>query len=151
MGGFLPLSRIPIFFIHFICDVSVLPNHLSCHMGFVKFILWMSKKFYNHIENRIFSKWACRHVPWKVWLEHSVYINAKKVKALFRIHIQAQSAALQTLTSTFPGHWPSPVGIYPSGYLSRLPGAYTATHKQLCITAYKSALTGTHLLLGQEK
>ena len=27
-----------------------------------------------------------------------------KVKSLFWVHIQAQSSALQTLTSTFPGH-----------------------------------------------
>ena len=28
-----------------------------------------------------------------------------KVTSLFGVHIQAQSSALQTLTSTFPGHW----------------------------------------------
>ena len=29
----------------------------------------------------------------------------KQVKPLFWVHIQAQSSALQTLTSIFPGHW----------------------------------------------
>ena len=40
---------------------------------------------------------------------------------------------------------------YPSGYPSQLPGEYTAAHTQLGATAYKSALTGTHFLLGREK
>ena len=80
--------------------------------------------------------------------------NAKdikvKVKSLFWVHIQAQSSALQTLTSTFPGHWAF-YCPYPSGYPYQLPGGYTAAHTQLDATAYKSALTGTHFLLGREK
>ena len=43
--------------------------------------------------------------------------------------------------------------IYSSGYPSQPPppGEYTATHTQLCATAYRSALTGTYLLQGREK
>ena len=74
-----------------------------------------------------------------------------KIKSLSWVQIQAQSSALQTLTSTFPGHWAFPVRIYPSGCPSQLPGEYTAAHIQFAATAYKSALAGTHLLLGREK
>ena len=41
--------------------------------------------------------------------------------------------------------------MYPAGHPPELPGEYTAAHTQLGATAYKSALTGTHLLLGREK
>ena len=41
-------------------------------------------------------------------------LHKVKVKSLFWVHIQAQSSALQTLTSTFPGHWAF-YGPYPSG------------------------------------
>ena len=36
-------------------------------------------------------------------MRQSLYLKVK-VKSLFWVHIQAQSSALQTLTSTFPGH-----------------------------------------------
>ena len=36
------------------------------------------------------------------------------VSSMSMVHIQAQSSVLQTLTSTFPGHWAFPVRIYPS-------------------------------------
>ena len=79
-------------------------------------------------------------------------INVKvKVKSLFQVHTQAQSFGLQTLTSTYPGHWVFPVRIYPSRYPSQLSGEYTASHMQLGATAYKSALTDKRLLLGLEK
>ena len=41
--------------------------------------------------------------------------------------------------------------MYPSGYPPQLHGEYTAADVQLGITAYKSALTSTHLPLGRKK
>ena len=73
-----------------------------------------------------------------------------EVKSLIWVQIQAQSSALQTLTSTFPGHWAFTAHV--SIWLpSQIPGEYTAAHMQLGARAYKSALAGTHLLLGREK
>ena len=45
---------------------------------------------------------------------------------------------------------PSP-SIYPSRLPAQLPGEYTTAHTQLDATAYISALTSTHFLLGREK
>ena len=100
------------------------------------------------------------------------------MKSLFWVHIQTQSFPLQTLISTFPGHFAGlaqdcsnsianalellqscaakpPIcplrSTYPSGYPSQLPGEYTTTHTELEPTAYKSAFTSTHLPLHQEK
>ena len=43
-----------------------------------------------------------------------------KVKSLFWVHIQAQSSTLQTLTSTFPGHWAFTLRIHLDIHLNSL-------------------------------
>ena len=66
--------------------------------------------------------------------------NAANVSIWWRHHGQVPSLVIGPLQS-----------IYPYGYPSQLPGEYTAAHTQLGATVYKSALTGTHLILGREK
>ena len=50
-----------------------------------------------------------------------------KVKSLFWVHIQAQSSALQTLTSTSPGHWAFTLHIHLDIHLNSL-GVYSRSH-----------------------
>ena len=74
-----------------------------------------------------------------------------KEKSLIESTSRLRALLWRLWQSIFPGHWTFPVRIYPSGYPSQLPGEYTAAHMQHGDTAYKSALAGTHLLLGREK
>ena len=50
----------------------------------------------------------------------NVLVNKVKIKSLFWVHIQAQSSALQTLTSTFPGHWAFTLHIHLDIHLNSL-------------------------------
>ena len=65
-----------------------------------------------------------------------------KVKSLFWVHIQAQNSALQTLTSTFPGHWAFTVHISIWIFISTPWGVYSCSHAtwrhglQICLHRY---------------
>ena len=60
--------------------------------------------------------------------EHCNYVKVKKVKSLFWFHIHAQSSALQTLTSTFPGHWAFTIHIFIWISISTHRGVYSRSH-----------------------
>ena len=82
---------------------------------------------------------VCIHVSVRV--KNMKYLPTKKVKSLFWVHIQAQSSALQTLTSTFPGHWAftvhistwisisTPWGVYSHSHAARRHGLQICPHR----------------------
>ena len=96
-------TNFKICFIFGMCDA----RHLAIGARSTKDLLMFSNLFY--------------------FLLHVVPISHKvKVKSLFWVHIQAQSSALQTLTSTILSHWACTVHIYPSRSPSQLAGEYIA-------------------------
>ena len=60
------------------------------------------------------------YVECQKWLITVIKEAIYKVKSLFWVHIQAQSSALQTLTSTFPGHWAFTLHIHLDIHLNSL-------------------------------
>ena len=83
------------------------------------------------------------HSVWHSW-------DFVKVKSLFWVHIQAQSSALQTLTSTFPGHWAFTLHIHLDIHLNSLGSMQPLTrHLAPRLTNLPSQVPT--LLLGREK
>ena len=83
---------------------------------------------------------------------HVPMIVKGKVKSLFWVHIQAQSSALQTLTSTFPGHWaftvhisiwisiPTPWGVYSRSHATWRHGLQICPHRYPFPTGSREAM-----------
>ena len=72
------------------------------------------------------------------------------VKSLFWVHIQAQSSALQTLTSTFPGHWAFTLHIHLDIHLNSL-GSIQPLTRNLAPRLTNLPSQVPTLLLGREK
>ena len=86
------------------------------------------------------------------WILHTDCNQHKvKLKSLFSSPHLGSELCSSDLHKYLPWSLGLSQSIYPSGYPSQLPGEYISAHTQLGAAAYKSALTGTHLLLGREK